>query len=178
LLLALLLSSCTTLEFHRQKDVVICLIISPGSPDTYTYYSPSFSDVVPNKPLPADKIGLNTTTGEIDLTRLLITPGDASDPRRPVNITYSVDAPLCPGNAQYSFYFMHRNPPLVAKVGDPAEIADMDTVHDGDTHVTVRYKNDPKDTNFTYSINYTRKKIDGGKEEDRRTPDPNIKNTP
>lgn len=178
LLLALPLSGCTTPEYHGPKEVhgvVICLIVSPGSQDSYKYSSNS-PDVVLDKPPPPDKIGLNTTTGEVDLTELVVTPGYASDPRRPVQITYTFD---CAGNGQYSFYFTNINFPIVPKSNDTQkETERVDPFKDGDTNVIVHYRNHPKDMNFPYFIDYTWKKIATGEVENRRTPDPNIKNTP
>lgn len=187
LLIALSLLGCSRFEKsagppqHNIRAIVILLTICPGANQPYTYRSPN-SDVettdgsTTNPPPPsADKIGLNSTTGDLDLRSLSVAAG------RHIDITYALQSP-CPSDKQYSFYFQNIPPPFERKPDDKSTIRQLNLHHfaDGATSVLLDYANNGNEKVFTFQINYTlvTKAVGGGENLTLKTIDPNITNTP
>ncbi|MGZ6022445.1 MAG: hypothetical protein ACXWLQ_07565, partial [Rhizomicrobium sp.] len=170
---------------HNNRAIVILLTICPRALQPYTYSSPNSdvetTDVPTTNPPSADKIGLNSKTGDLDLRSLVVPAGSGHDhPSRHLDITYALQSP-CPSDKQYSFYFQNKPPPFERKTGDQSIIQlKPHPLDDGATSVLLSYKNDGNEKVFQFRINYTFVKTDSG---GVGTPqdgmvDPNIKNTP
>ena len=189
LLTALSLPGCSLFEKiggapeHNNRAIVILLTICPGA--SIAYNSPS-SDVVVTKSSitrpPVDKIGLNSATGDLDLTSLVVAKGTGDDRSRHVDITYALETP-CPNNKRYSYYFLNDPKPIKGKDDDPVGQLKPHSFDNGATSVSVGYNNKTASgsENFRFHINYTVVETVGGVEgppSNQTTPDPNIKNTP
>jgi hypothetical protein len=166
-----------------KRAIVILWTICPGTSEPYKFGSPNTNVVIINDPLihpPADFIGLNSKTGDLDLTSLKVAAHSHDDPSRHVDITYALETP-CKGNKQYSFYFLNDPKPIEGKNGDDLQQLKRHHFDDYATSVSIDYRNRTETgyETFAFSINYTVVKTDGGVDTPHKeTFDPNIKNTP